>query len=231
MDATDMIANPTTPRTIDSSRSGLGRGLPTRRARPAAGYSMIEVLVSLVVLLLGLLGLIGLQARAHNAELESYQRAQALMLLQDMADRMNANRKDSYELAYDAAAVGGDGALADCSGKTGAALDLCEWGNQLKGTAEVAASGACTSASSASCVGAMIGARGCIVYDPATELTTTSGAGLPGTGVYTVSVAWQGFTPVGTAPASLSCGSGAYGSDSRRRIVSATIRIAALGAT
>ena len=81
---------------------------------------MIEVLVSLVILLLGLLGLIGLQAKAHNAEIESYQRAQAIVLLQDMFDRMNANRDDAYNLAYSDAAVGGGGALTDCSGKTGA---------------------------------------------------------------------------------------------------------------
>ncbi len=53
---------------------------------------MIEVLVTLVVLALGLLGVVGLQARGQQAELESYQRGQALVLLQDMVDRMNTNR-------------------------------------------------------------------------------------------------------------------------------------------
>jgi len=207
--------------------------LPSPRHRAAAGYSMIEVLVSLVILLLGLLGLIGLQAKAHNAEIESYQRAQAIVLLQDMFDRMNANRNDAYNLAYSDAVVGGGGALTNCAGKTGAAFDLCEWDNLLKGATEVSASGSgtCSSASGANCVGAMIGARGCIVYDATTELTDSAGTGLPGTGVYTVSVAWQGFAPVASPPATLTCGSGAYGSESRRRIVSSTIRIAALGAS
>jgi type IV pilus assembly protein PilV len=205
--------------------------LPSQLHHTAAGYSMIEVLVSLVVLLLGLLGLIGLQAKAHNAEIESYQRAQAIVLLQDMFDRMNANRHDAYNLDYSDAVVGGGGALTDCAGKSGAALDLCEWGNLLKGATEVSANGSCSSASGGNCVGAMVGARGCIVYDATTELTNSAGTGLPGTGIYTVSVAWQGFAPVAAPPATLTCGSGSYGSEARRRIVTSTIRIAALGAS
>ena len=85
---------------------------------------MIEVLVSLVVLLLGLLGLVGLQAKAGHAEMESYQRAQAIALLQDITDRMNANRKDAHDLVYKDAAVGTGDALVSCNGKTGADWDL-----------------------------------------------------------------------------------------------------------
>ncbi|MGE5027346.1 MAG: prepilin-type N-terminal cleavage/methylation domain-containing protein, partial [Betaproteobacteria bacterium] len=48
-----------------------------------AGFSMIEILVTLVILLIGLLGLAGLITRSQQAEMESYQRAQALILLQD----------------------------------------------------------------------------------------------------------------------------------------------------
>ncbi len=62
---------------------------------------------------------------------------------------------------------------------------------QLKGATEVSANGSCSSDSGSNCVGAMIGARGCIVYDATTELTDSTGTGLPGTGIYTVSIAWQ----------------------------------------
>ena len=72
----------------------------SRRTRPQAGFTMIEVLITFVILLVGLLGLIGLQARSQQAELESYQRGQALVLLQDMVDRMNANRTDAKNLNY-----------------------------------------------------------------------------------------------------------------------------------
>lgn len=221
-----------TPFPATAARRPRDRATPSSRRQCAmAGYSMIEVLVSLIILLLGLLGLIGLQAKAHNAEAESYQRAQAILLLQDIFDRMNANRKDSYNLAYRDAVVGGGGALADCAGTTGAAFDLCEWGNLLKGATEVSAAGACSSTNGSNCVGAMIGARGCIIYDATTELTNSAGAGLPGTGIYTVSIVWQGFAPTVSPPATLTCGSGSYGSESRRRVVSSAIRIAALGAS
>ena len=202
----------------------------TPGSRNQAGSSMIEVLVSLVVLLLGLLGLVGLQAKAGHAEMESYQRAQAIALLQDITDRMNANRKGSHDLAYKDAAVGTGTALVDCNGKTGAEFDLCEWGNLRKGAAEVTASGTCSSVSKTNCVGSMVGARGCIIYDATTELTSTPGAVLPGTGIYTISVAWQGLAPTVAPVSTLTCGSGAYGDEARRRVVTSTLRVASLAA-
>ena len=62
------------------------------------GVGLIEVLISLVVIAIGLLGLAALQGKAQKAELESYQRSQALILLQDVAGRLRANRngKDGY---------------------------------------------------------------------------------------------------------------------------------------
>jgi type IV pilus assembly protein PilV len=207
------------------------RGARPVRIDAAAGYSMIEVLVSLVILLLGLLGLLGLQARAQTAEMESYQRAQAIVLLQDIADRMNANRSDAWALAYHEATAGGATALADCSGKTGAALDVCQWGNALMGAAEVAGNGTCSTTGSASCVGAMIGARGCILYDSTTELTDSTGNVLAGSGVYTISIAWQGIAPTAAPASTLTCGYGRYAGESKRRIVTSTVRIAALGAS
>ena len=50
------------------------------------GTSLVEVLVTMVILAIGLLALAGLQARLHVLQIESYQRAQALILLQDMAE-------------------------------------------------------------------------------------------------------------------------------------------------
>jgi type IV pilus assembly protein PilV len=202
----------------------------TRIRKYETGSSMIEVLVSLVVLLLGLLGLCGLQAKVGNAEMESYQRAQAVALLQDIVDRMNVNRTDTHTLVYKDAMVGTGDGLVDCAGKTGANRDLCEWGNLLKGAAEVTANGACSTTNRSNCVGAMIGARGCVIYDATTELTNTAGAVLPGTGVYTISVAWQGLTPTVAPASTLACGANAYGDESRRRVVTSTLRIADLAA-
>src|SRR6185312_13754893 len=143
------------------------RILPKFHAHRGAqlGFTMIEVLVTFVILVIGLLGLIGLQARGQQAELESYQRGQALVLLQDIIDRMNANRLESKNGAYVTTSLTpayvGNGptsptALSDCSLLTGAQRDLCEWGDALIGAAEVTQGGTCTNASGANCIGAMI---------------------------------------------------------------------------
>lgn len=198
-----------------------------------SGFTMIEVLITLVVLLVGLLGLIGLQARTQQAELESYQRGQALVLLQDMVDRMNANRTESKNGVYTTGTstpLGGGGVLADCAALNGAARDRCEWGNLLNGAAEVATGGTCDTSSGAKCIGAMLGARGCITYDASTELSNSLGAPIAGTGVHTITVAWQGVNKGATALSGNLCGKNLYPSEDQRRIVTATLRIGALRA-
>jgi type IV pilus assembly protein PilV len=206
-----------------------------RRACPQAGFTMIEVLITFLVLVIGLLGLIGLQARSQQAEMESYQRGQALVLLQDMVDRINTNRTDAKNLSYVTTAltpayVGGVGvALADCTALTGAAFDLCDWGNQLKGAAEVTQLGTCTTGSGADCIGAMLGARGCVSYDVLTELADSFGVTQPGSGIYSVSVVWQGVAPT-FANTTNTCGTGLYPAETQRRVVTATLRIGALKA-
>ena len=172
--------------------------------RAQAGFSLIEILVTVVILMVGLLGLAALQTNATVAEMEAYQRSQALVLVQDLADRISANKANA------AAYVGNDVGLATatCAAMTGAALDLCEWGNQLAGAAEVTAGG--------TKVGAMIGARGCVTQ--------------PTPNVYMVTVTWQGFSK-GGSPA-VACGSGAYGAEANglRRAVSTIVRVALLAA-
>ena len=205
----------------------------TRRMRTPksfAGFTMIEVLVTLVVIALGLIGVIGLQARGQQAELESYQRGQALVLLQDMVDKMNTNRNDTFAGNYvTASPVGGGGALTNCAALTGYRYDLCDWGNQLNGAAEVGTVGTCDTSAGTACVGAMLGARGCISYGgAATELTTSDGTNEPGTGIYTISVVWQGIAPTNNPPANLTCGQNLYPSETMRRVVTATLRIADL---
>ena len=65
---------------------------PRSLPRPVRGFGMVEVLVTMFILLTGLLGLVKLMAHGQRSEMESYQRGQALVLLQDMVGRINANR-------------------------------------------------------------------------------------------------------------------------------------------
>lgn len=189
---------------------------------------MVEVLVTLIIILVGMLGIAGLQVRAQVSELESYQRAQALILMSDIVDRLNVNRSTiscfvvttnttSGSPFFGAAGTGHMTAPA-CAASTAAyntqanaTLTLLD--NLLKGSAE---------SLGGSNVGSMIGARGCISYDASTEL-----GGMAGTGLYTIIVTWQGMADL-IAPVNMNCAVDLYGSEAKRRAVSTTIRIAKL---
>ena len=176
-----------------------------RRAARQRGTSMIEVLVSIVIVVLGLLGLAGLQTHASLAEAESFQRAQAILLLQDMVDRINANRLNAASYVT-AVPLGTGDTPTGCGAMTGAARDKCEWSSSLLGSSESVG---------ASKVGAMIDARGCVQnIDP----------NMPRK--YLVSVVWQGVTAT-KAPGTL-CGSGLYGDDKTRRALTAVVTVGCL---
>ena len=56
-----------------------------------AGFTMLEVLITMVILSVGLLGLAGMQANGLKSNHLSYMRSQATLLAYDMSDRMRAN--------------------------------------------------------------------------------------------------------------------------------------------
>ena len=153
---------------------------------------MIEVLVTIAILMIGLLGLAGLQTRVSTAQFEAYQRAQAIVLLQDITDRMSANKANIA--SYVMNDIGVSGTIQDCTGKTGAAYDLCQFNNELVGASEK---------SGTTNMGAMLGARACI--------TTT-----PTPNYYIATIAWQGFVAAGSPVEA--CGKGAYGTGMRRTV-------------
>ena len=194
------------------------------------GVSMVEVLVTMVILLVGLLGLAGLQLHAQRSEMESYQRVQALILLQDMVTRINSNR---LVTTYKGKTAGKDSTV--CTDPfLSSTQDLCQWHNAIVGAAGSTGDG----------IGAVIDGRGCISYDATTEainttpkpiisrldganITTLAGAPFLNSGTYTVSVAWQGLGK--TVERANLCGKGLYGDDAQRRVVSKILRIAPLG--
>lgn len=215
-----------------------GMNRTNTRARRQAGFTMIEVLVALLIIVLGLLGLAGLQVRIQQAEFESYQRTQALVLLHEMVDRINVNRITAQCFALTNAAAGtpflgvGSGALPVCGSGTAAenasaAAAMAEWDGLLKGASEIKGGNQ---------VGAMVDARGCVSYDAASEFLDAALAPIPGTGIYTVAVVWQGtvetaaptmINAAGAAQA-VNCGNNLYGTEGYRRAVTATFRMARL---
>ena len=60
-------------------------------ATEAGGFTLIEVLVALVVLAVGLLGLAALQVMSLKYNQTAYNRNQATVIANDLADRMRAN--------------------------------------------------------------------------------------------------------------------------------------------
>lgn len=179
------------------------------------GMMLIEALVSLVIAAIALLGTVTLMAKSTRSEMESYQRVQALTLVQDMVSRINANRQVASCYSNGATGLSTTSVpLPVCA--TGSAVqiatantDLLAWQNALLGSSEV---------SGGNKVGAMIGAVGCVdqVVDPVNQ-------------IYRVSVAWQGL--MSTAVPKLSCGKASLGDNNKRRVISVEIQIANLTTT
>ena len=170
-----------------------------------SGFSMIEVLITIAILVVGLLGLAGLQANVAKAEFEAYQRAQALVLVQEIADRISANKKNAG--AYVVNDLGATGVVQNCGGLLGAAYDLCDMNNIIVGSSEKSTAGGPS-------VGGMLNARACITS--------------PAINIYTVTVVFQGMRK--TVAPSEACGQGQYGDDALRRTVSFPVRVATLTA-
>jgi type IV pilus assembly protein PilV len=194
----------------------------TPRSTFQRGISMIEVLVTMVIIAFGLLGIAGLQARLQSSEMESYQRTQALILLDDMVNRMNANRETAVKYPENAPLDEPVGAGMDCpttdETSTRVQKDVAEWCNALQGAAELA---------NETKAGAMVGGRGCV---------ESLGLGANNEQRYRVTVAWQGLTPVSAPAEAEACGKdlydGATGSvchdDLCRRVVSTVVFMANL---
>ncbi|MEQ6290033.1 type IV pilus modification protein PilV [Vogesella sp. GCM10023246] len=192
-----------------------GADMQTAKHRQA-GFSLIEVLVAIIILLIGFMGIAALSLRANQVEFESYQRAQALVLLDDMSQKLRANQ-DAASCYYAYTAVGpssGTSYLGTGSSVSGyscvasgtvsvdaaamATQDVQDWDAQLDGLAVQGGAGA------------MIGARGCIINDASGVL---------------IQVAWQAKTVTAAPPAGLSCGQNLYGDEKNRRVMARWVKI------
>ncbi|MBI5611490.1 MAG: type IV pilus modification protein PilV [Gammaproteobacteria bacterium] len=125
--------------------SGRSSGGEFDRRRTARGFTMVEVLVAMVVIAIGLLGLAGLQASGLRFSGNSALRTQALLLSQDIIERMRANpplaTDPSPYAAYGVASATAFAALpaapatncgaTACTPADLAAYDLVTWKNAI----------------------------------------------------------------------------------------------------
>jgi type IV pilus assembly protein PilV len=210
------------------------------RCELTRGFTLIEVLVTLVILTFGLLGIAGLMAKGQRIAFEAYQRQQAIALAVDMAERIRGNRFlaatcppppapacTSYIAGAPTTTPLGTGvfyndyrtgAIKDCAALTCtiqelSLYDIALWDGLLNGYSE-------RQVGSNTRVGGIVNARGC-VQELSNTLASCPGAPAPIGAVYTsslmVSVAWQGNDDT-VAPIAV-CGTGLYGVDTRRRVV------------
>lgn len=172
--------------------------------RDERGGALIEALIAMLIVAFGVLGFVGMQARTAVSSLEGYQRMQALVLVNDIAQRIHMNRAAAS--SYASATLIDPYTYTDpCPTAPGRDRDMCEWAALLRGAAEKEGGNS---------VGAIAGARACI-----TDLGANS---------YLVAVVWQGVQASGGTP--LLCGqaSGAFPQETLRRGVSTVVRIGTL---
>jgi len=175
------------------------------------GFTLLEVLIAIVILAVGLLGLALLQMKSLNNQLEAYQRAQALLLLEDMSNRIRVNSAAARAGEY---TDGSDYGLtpqtqATCLAMTNAAdRDVCLWGIAIAGIDVTLGT---------TNMGSALGARGCI---------ENLAGSADGEHIVRLTIAWQGMSETVAPPST--CGQDEYGTDELRRVASIDTVIADL---
>ncbi len=122
--------------------------------RRQAGFSLLEVLIAALVLSVGLLGLAGLQIAGMKTTHNSYQVQQGTWIVQDLLERMRANRPGVVAGNYTVSSYGACGTaptctnVANCTASETAAIDLyqvhCGTGGNSNGIRNQLVNGALT---------------------------------------------------------------------------------------
>lgn len=120
--------------------------LPSRIFKRSRGFAMIEVLVTMIVLIVGILGYLGLQAQGLKNNHSAYIKSQVVSVIDDMADRMRANKAGLNNNRYaniDTSTLSADpgfdcitdftgtNVANECSSQELATYDIYAWGKTL----------------------------------------------------------------------------------------------------
>lgn len=143
-----------------------------RLRRRVAGFTLVEVMVTVFVVAIGLLSAAALQAVSKKAAFDAVQRSSANALAQDLIERMRGNRAQlklyfgsdgtsrTVSLAKPPSAQNCDSSSA-CSAAQLAAHDLYQWWRGLEGASEQVLEGSGSGATRSS-AGGLRSPTGCI---------------------------------------------------------------------
>ena len=110
----------------------------TLKQRKQAGFSLVEVLITLVIMSVGMLGIAGLYVQTMQAGRTSMFRHHAVTLAGDVADRIRANPLAGNAYNHAATATGTDNSCVtggiDCNSADMAANDIFLWQAQANDT-------------------------------------------------------------------------------------------------
>lgn len=190
-------------------------------SRPSrqSGVTLIEALVTFVILSVGLLGIVSLQAVSKSAQHQGIQRSKAVMLANDLVERIRINPAGlaTYTAGGLTTPLGGgtlsapatDCAAALCDAPDLiAAYDLWLWEQSIDGaTVTVTGSDAVTRNATG-----LIAPQACVRF--------TAEPGMLSTGLVEVIIQWRGLGETEDAVAAVggeACGGAAAGADDYRR--------------
>lgn len=174
----------------------------------SAGFTLIEVMITVFIVAVGLLSVAGLQALSKKSNFDAIQRTQAAALAQDLIERMRANPGRGADYLTDArdgissadlppapdtaCTTSGSSGAPTCTPGQVVAFDRYEWSRALFGDVELIDDSA---------AGGLSEPTACV-----------TNADAP-CGTYTVAIAWRGITPLppgdpddAADPASNPCG-------------------------
>ena len=149
---------------------------------PAEGSSLTELLVAILVIGLGALGAAGLQLASSKNTRSALEATTAVILAQDMAERLLANPGGAYAGVADGTAPAGfvDCLAANCTPPELASFDVAVWKCSL---GRWQADGACRQARAAGALPPEVQQPGLPMGDGAIDWGAN--------GEFTVSVTWQ----------------------------------------